>query len=33
KAVMLDEKADAGVDQENQYVFEGDFEVLEEGAE
>ena len=29
RAVMLDEAADAGVPQNNEYVFEGDFEVVD----
>lgn len=29
RAVMLDEAADAGVSQNNEYVFEGDFEVVD----
>lgn len=33
KAVMLDEKADAGVNQENEYVFDGDYEVIGDGEE
>lgn len=33
RAVMLDEKAEAGVDQEHDYVFDGDFEVVEGGEQ
>ena len=33
RAVMLDEKAEAGANQEHEYVFDGDFEVVEDGAE
>ncbi|MFG5862762.1 recombination protein RecT [Metapseudomonas sp. CR1201] len=30
RAVMLDEKAEAGANQEHEYVFDGDFEVVDE---
>lgn len=33
RAVMLDEKAEAGVCQENECVFDGDFEVVVETEE
>lgn len=32
RAVTLDEAADAGLPQGNEYVFDGDFEIVDEGA-